>query len=310
MIVVLLLLAAILSHWFIRAFISQPGHSMFTRSAISKTNLTQPESMTSKTKTTLSVSTPVLTEAEKLKRSRDDVADGHVKSLDELLLRMQNMFDNTNTKIETAVDSCKRDLQAEINTLRADVRKIQSECSSEIRRLSDSVMEIGVDVRTNKQRILVGEKRNDLLLSGVPYLAAEDLMGYVTSISSYLGYGADCIPHIYPKRLARTPIPAGATPPIVLQFSFKLARDEFYNRYLSSRDLSLSHLGFDVNKRIFINENLTEEARKIKALAIKLKKAGKLMSVYTRNGTVFIKACADAAVQPIYAEDQLQGLAE
>lgn len=67
----------------------------------------------------------------------------------------------------------------------------------------------------------------------------------------------------------------------------------------------MNHLGFEVNKRIYINENLTEEARKIKTLAVKLKKTGKLSSVYTRYGIVYVKTCADTATKTIYAEDQL-----
>lgn len=261
--------------------------------------------MASKNKTT--VSTALVTETDKSKRCKDNTgnADSHVESLDELLVRMQHMFDNTNTTIEATVESCKRDLQAEINTLRADVHKIKTECSAEIKRLSDSVMDVSNDVRTNKQRFLASERKHDLLLSGVPYHAAEDLSGYVMRISSTLGYGNDCTPLIYPKRLAKPPIASGATPPIALQFAFKLAKDDFYNRYLSSRNLSLNHLGFEVNKRIYINENLTEEARKIKTLAVKLKKTGKLSSVYTRDGIVYVKTCADTAAKPIYAEDQL-----
>lgn len=281
---------------------------MFTRSANTKTPLSHKptDHMTSKNKTALSVSTGGATEANKVK-NRDDMhnTDDHVESLDDLLLRMKRMFDNTNTRMEASVESCKRELHAEINTLRTDVHKIKTECSSEIRRLSDSVMKIGIDVRTNKQRILAGERRNDLLLSGVPYHATEDLRSFVARISSALGYDDGGVPLIYAKRLARIPIAVGATPPIALQFAFKLARDDFYNRYLSSRNLSLTHLGFDVNKRIFVNENLTEEARKIKALAVKMKKTGKIASVYTRNGTVYIKVSADAAAKPVFAEDQL-----
>lgn len=183
--------------------------------------------------------------------------------------------------------------------------QIRTECLSQVGRLTDSVTIIRDDVRVNKERISVIERRNDLLLSGVPFQSSEDLMGYFVKIANALGYGNENIPPIYAKRLARAPIAAGATPPIALQFGFKFARDDFYNRYLSTRNLSLVHLGFDVNKRIFINENLTEDARKIKSLAVKLKKAGKLFSTYTRDGLVFVKFSADAAAQRINSVDQL-----
>lgn len=275
---------------------------MFTRSANTKAPYTNTQQSTNNSKSSLSVST-----ASTKTNSKEGMGkpNDHVESLDELLQRMQRMFDNTNTRIKASVENCKRDLQTEINTLRADVQKIKTECSSEIRCLSSTVMEIANDVRSNKQQIMIGERTNDLLLSGVPYHSSEDLLDYVTKIANVLGFDNDCVPLIYAKRLARAPIAAGVTPPIILQFAFKLARDDFYSRYLATRNLSLTHLGFDVDKRIFINENLTEEARRIKALAVKLKKAGKLISVYTRNGTVFIKTKPDAAPRPIFAEDQL-----
>lgn len=274
---------------------------MFTRSANTKAFVTNTHS-TINSKTPSSVSTTVTTKA----RSKDmGKPDDHVESLDELLLRMERMFENTNTRIEASVENCKRDLQTEINTLRAEVQQIKTECSSEIRSLSDTVKEVANDVRSNKQRILVGERINDLLLSGVPYNSSEDLLSHVSKIANALGFDEANVPLIYAKRLARSPIAAGATPPIILQFAFKLARDEFYSRYLSSRNLSLAHLGFDVDKRIFINENLTEEMRRVKALAVKMKKSGKLVSVYTRNGTVFIKTSQNAAAKPIFSEDKL-----
>lgn len=185
------------------------------------------------------------------------------------------------------------------------MQQIKTECSSEIRRLADSLNSVCGDVRINKERISVAERSNDLLLSGVPFQSSEDLMGIFVKIANVLGYDGANIPLAYVKRLARYPIAVGAVPPIVLQFAFKLARDDFYNRYLSSRNLSLMHLGFDVNRRIFLNENLTEEARRIKSQAVKLKKAGKLFSVYTRNGAVFVKDTADAASLRITSLDQL-----
>lgn len=280
---------------------------MFTRSGNPKVPLTQTTGTMGKNKTTLPVSSSVSADGNATKRSRDDLdkADDHVDSLDELLNRMRQMFDDTNTKIEVNIENCKRELQTEIGILREDMQQMNTDFSSEVRRLTDSVISIRNDVQINKERILVVERRNDLLLSGVPFQPSENLMDYFLKIANALGYAEGNAPQVYAKRLAKPPIAVGATPLIVLQFGFKLARDDFYNRYLSSRNLSLTHLGFDVNKRIFLNENLTEEARKIKSLAVKLKKAGKLFSVFTRDGAIHVKSSADAAVQRINSVDQL-----
>lgn len=188
---------------------------------------------------------------------------------------------------------CKKDLQAEISTLREDVQQFKLECTNNINRLSTSFTKIRADVHLNSERIRATEKSNDLLLAGVPYVTNEDVDTIIRKIAITLGYAEHNMPLIYSKRLAKIPIATGATPPIVLQFAFKFARDDFYRRYFSMRNLSLSHIGFNVVKRIYINENLTEEARKIKGKAINMRRSGALHAVYTKDGCVFVKPSKD-----------------
>lgn len=175
-----------------------------------------------------------------------------------------------------------------------------------MKRLSDAIVDVRSDIALDRERIMYTEKSNDLLLSGVPFASSEDLDGITGMIAAALGYAEGNIPLVTAKRLARIPIKPGSTPPIALQFAFKFVRDEFYVRYLKTRNLSLQHIGFNVNKRIYLNENLTELGRKIKSQAINLKKAGKLHSVYTRDGAVFVKVDAKAEPQIIHFMDQLE----
>lgn len=56
---------------------------------------------------------------------------------------------------------------------------------------------------------------------------------------------------------------------------------------------------------MFVNENLTPTARKIKAKAIDLKKEGKLSNVFSRSGVVHVKASNSDETFPIKAEEEL-----
>lgn len=241
------------------------------------------------------------------KRSREDLTamdsddEQPLLSLDELFGRMKKMFEKTNTRIE----SCKSDLQSEFTALREDMHQFKAECSSNVNKLSAELSYTQDNVSLNYERILICNKSNDLLLSGVPYQSSENLPDYVRSVSLALGYSDQDRPQIYMKRLARLPIAAGSTPPVLLQFSFRAVRDEFYRRYLSSRNLSLTHLGFNVNKRVYLNENLTDLARTIKGGAIKLKKEGKLHSVFTKDGFVFVKDRPEDEARPVHSLEQL-----
>lgn len=237
------------------------------------------------------------------KRSRDelDKTDDEVQTFDELLTRMKQMFDETNSRI----DSCKSDLQSEFATLREDVQTFKDRCTVEINNLSDALVKTQNNVNLNHERHLKSSKSYDLLLSGVPYQQHEDLLGFVKRASAALGYDERELPLIYSKRLARPPIVAGSTPPILLQFAFRAARDDFYFRYLSSHNLSLIHLGFNVNKRVYLNENLTEQARAIKSAALKLKKSGKIHSVYTKDGFIYVKAAEGGEARAVNSLEQL-----
>lgn len=97
---------------------------MFTRSANPKLPLTHTAQTMGKSKTTLPVSTSMSADGNVLKRSRDDLdkTDDHVDSLDELLNRMREMFNESNAKIETNIENCKRELQTEIGVLRDDMQ--------------------------------------------------------------------------------------------------------------------------------------------------------------------------------------------
>ncbi|XP_055526716.1 uncharacterized protein LOC129719262 [Wyeomyia smithii] len=239
------------------------------------------------------------------KRSREDLdqvgEQDQALTLDNIMNRMQMLFEETNRKI----DRYQGELRKDIDTLRCEVQQFKNDCRDEVNKLAASVSTVRTDVCLNKERMAVNEKATDLLLSGVPYNPTENLDSFIMAVSNALGYTEQEIPLIYAKRLARLPKQVGSTPPIIMQFAFKIAREDFYRRYLSSRNLSLLHLGFSVNQRIYINESLTELGRKIKAEALKLKRDGKLHAVFTRGGSVYVKTAMDAEAVPAHRLDLL-----
>ncbi|EDS28831.1 conserved hypothetical protein [Culex quinquefasciatus] len=70
-------------------------------------------------------------------------------------------------------------------------------------------------------------------------------------------------------------------------------------------ELILSHLGIDSTRRVFVSENLTFAARQIKRAALRLKEAGKLSSVFTKLGIIFVKRRKDQQAVAISTESQL-----
>uniref|UniRef100_A0A182WI82 Uncharacterized protein n=1 Tax=Anopheles minimus TaxID=112268 RepID=A0A182WI82_9DIPT len=178
-----------------------------------------------------------------------------------------------------------------------------------------------------------GQRSNragDLLLIGVPVILQGDgLRECYVRIARRLGYTESEIPIVHIRRLdlgqsspevkpsrysidvidnlARTrfgKIRVGASDPAVqppavhVQFVFRNARNEFYRRYQeggkAGTGLALLDLGYnDSEGRVFVSENLTRGNVSLKAEAMRLKRDGKIKSVFTVNGQIYVKRTVD-----------------
>lgn len=216
------------------------------------------------------------------------------------------MIDEGNAKIENKIESSNAALVTEISTLRDEVNQLKVDYARDFKSLCESHEKTAEQVRRSKDNAGKILRSNDLILTGVPYRPTEKTDEILREIATTLGYNDSDVPPVFTKRLARIPIAAGSTPPILLQFAFRASKDEFFHRYFASKNLSLLHLGFDTDKRIFINENLTESTRNIKGAALKLKRNGHLQNVFTKDGTVYVKPLEDVPAQPVFSLDQLK----
>lgn len=243
------------------------------------------------------------------KRSRDDLSkqsdDGEIGSLDELWNKMQSMLTNTIERIEAKIDSCNAVLEKRISSIEDQLVAVREECSEKVRQLEDTVASVRMEVDHSIESVYRMDKNKDLIFSGVPYQSQEDLKSIFQKIAVSIGYDLHCVPLVDLQRLARAPIGSGMTPPVLCEFALRGSRNEFYRKYLSKRSLCLRDIGFESGNRIYINENLTANAREIRAAAIKLKKLGEVQHVSTRNGIVFIKPKGSENSKAIHTVKQI-----
>lgn len=208
-------------------------------------------------------------------------------------------------KTSAIIDSSNASLQDKISAMSMALQRFQDQSRCKINELADCVDKIKADVCSIHDRVIANERSNDLLLFGVPYYPAEDLRGHLRLICAQLGFSEKNLPLIHVKRLSKTTIKAGSKAPIMIRFAFKNQRRDFFRRYLSTLDLSLHHLGFQNEERIYLDENLTKLGRSIKVAALKMKRDGKLYSVYTNDGIVHIRTTAGADSVPVLSLKQL-----
>lgn len=263
-----------------------------------------------------SVSSLVSVDGNTLKRSRGDLEKdsdmGEVADLADLWSKIQNMFTSSATlmeqkfdKIESKIDSCKSDLEERIGGLELKLAELRNDCNSSVQHIAETVDVLRHDLDCTAEGIDRLGRSQDVLISGVPYLENENLLGLFRNVANSLGYKDNQLPMVSLRRMARIPITPGTMPPIVCQFALKNVRDEFYRSYLNLKTLSLRNIGFDSDNRVYINENLTEQARQIRSEALKLKKKGKLLRVYTRDGVVFVKNPGAAEAEACHSLDKL-----
>ncbi|XP_055596704.1 uncharacterized protein LOC129746838 [Uranotaenia lowii] len=170
--------------------------------------------------------------------------------------------------------------------LTSDIQKIREEGIVTTNKLEASIAGLKLE---NIQTIDRLQRNNDLIVSGIPFVQGENLLLYFATICRSLDYAEDVCPIVDIRRLSKGHPKSGSPLLILMQFAIHVQRNEFYSRYLKSRSLSLNDLGFAVNKRIYINENLSPAARETRSKALLLKRSGALHAVYTRDGIVYVK---------------------
>lgn len=242
-----------------------------------------------------------LTAGQKNKRFRTDEGM-EIESLTDLWTNMKELHAETNNRLEEKLDAFK----LSIDGLETKFERLQKDIEEKVGSIKEAVVVVQADLSHTSEKVDRLEKLNELIFSGIPYLENENLLVLFQAVAACLGYGPQHLPLVDLKRLAKPPIVVGTSPPILCQFALRNTRDDFLKRYLTNRNLTLRHVGFDVDSRIFINENLTPLAREIRAAALKLRKAGRLQQVYTRDGIVVVKRLGSTQPESILCHDQLQ----
>lgn len=224
-----------------------------------------------------------------------------LQRIDSVKSEIEGKIDNISGKI----DNVKAELEGKIESVSRDVNSFKAECASMYRSNEDAIRTLDDRVDGISEEIGSLANRNDLIVSGIPYIENENLNSYFAAMWNYVGLPTDIIPAVDIRRLKAGPPNQGL---ILMQFGLRNKRDDFFRGYLRKRDLQLSHLGINSPRRVYIDENLTTGARKIKAVALQLKKAGKLSTVYTKMGVVHVKRPTDELPTVIRNEQQLQAM--
>lgn len=110
------------------------------------------------------------------------------------------------------------------------------------------------------QKIGALQNRNDLIISGITFNNGENRHSVLKAIAKYLSVN-DSTTLMAQTRRNRPSGKSDGDGLIVVEFTLKATRDEFYNSYMRKRDRKFRNIGLDSDRRVYINENLSIEAR-------------------------------------------------
>lgn len=211
-----------------------------------------------------------------------------------------------NTAISEMIESVKAELDEKLSSVSRDIASFKEEYSKKFIENEGALNALDERVNGITQEIGGLENRNELVVSGIPYQLGENLANYFHSMCKEVGLDETLTPTIDIRRL--NPAHSGERQDslILLEFALQNQRGDFYSSYLKKCNLKLSHLGINSSRRFYVNENLAIAARKIKAAALRLKKAGRFSMVYTKQGIVFVKGLCDQQAVAVYLENQLK----
>ena len=236
--------------------------------------------------------------------SSDD--DVNQTTLNRMFDMMMVQFTETKHLIDTVRDELS-DINGKIDAvkteLQGDIKSFKDECAAKFQHHDTALDSLKLRINSVTQNIGTLENRNELVISGIPFQNDENLGTIFNSICKHLAILVPNTP--IGKRRMRTSNENDKNGLIVLEFALKTTRDEFYRAYLRKRDLKLRHIGLDSDRRAYINESLTLQSRKVKMAALRLKKDGKLVSVYTKLGVVVVKHTVNGPPIEIRSEEEL-----
>lgn len=232
---------------------------------------------------------------------RSDMAISELAAL--LQSRLGDIQQRAQVDVESIEAAVKLQMGSFCSNVSADIKKMRVEnvqAANTLRAVIDNYSEF---VRRTMEGF---SRQNNLIITGVPYSREENLVTYYYAWCRALGYSYDDhIPVAVAQRLSRRTTTVNRPSVIILQFAIRSQRDEFFSRYLRACDLSLTSIGFSSSRRIFINEDLGPEERKLRSMAVKLKKHGIFHSVFSRNGIVFVKLSSTQQPMAVTSEASL-----
>lgn len=228
---------------------------------------------------------------------------------------IQKLIEATNQSLQNSImTTISNEITSTLSSIKQRVEDIDEKLESKIQSVDGKIDNVQCHVDHLNNEIQRLNKRNELVIRGIPSTAEENLFEIFKTISAVIGHHMENVA-MFPtlRRLQGKSQSersnAGSQPdPILAQFIAPAHRDAFFRAYFKKLPLKYSQIGGSVDSRIYISENLSKWDAEVFKEARALVKAKIIEKAFTMNGATHIRI--KATDQPIKINDtkQLQEL--
>lgn len=240
--------------------------------------------------------------------------DKKLEPIHTLLEKMKNkMADLTN--VESSLEYLHNqyeDIDKQVKQLQSNINKEISKFEAESKALKVEVLKSNTMITQLNEQLddLEQYSRRDCLeIRGVPFNDGEDTDKIVKEIADLVDVDLDnddiSTSHRLPSKKD-----SNIPPAIIVKFTKRNIRDEFYQAKNLLRDKSSKDIGMGRHKehKLFINESLTKYKKDIFNSCLKAKKNLEFMYIWTKYGKTFMRKDKGSRAVAIKSEIDLQRL--
>lgn len=238
--------------------------------------------------------------------NQNNVSNGDIlKFMEEFQSRFMSEAAAINNKIDEKMRDVRVDLTEQISKVATSLGERINEITSTIdERVEPAVAKIVEPVMQALETRVDKLEREALMLelnvSGIPWHANEKLHELIDCICKAIGFndrlnGFSSFFRLPKKSQPTTQRPIGAksnavvSPPVILKFWTFGMKQDFFARYMATKTLNLTHIGYKTPSRIYINESLTAPNQEILWKARQLKQRKIINQCHTYRGLVYIR---------------------
>lgn len=203
-----------------------------------------------------------------------------VENLKKEIGRLESGFNKVKSDLDSCLSLTKSEIKSEINSLIAHLESFTAK------------------IKLCDEKLDYFERRHyssAMVITGIPFAANDSVENIFTKISAAVEFerGIEAVDVIYwmkSRKISSRELISKSQTSIFVRFISHRLKMMFFKQYITPKNLSLRHIGLDIDNRIYCNHYLSKVDYSILQAALKVKRIDKniISKISTKTGLVNI----------------------